>query len=100
MYISNHLGLFLLFFSCFSSPPPFWGVLGHLVTEKKIEIIIDSEFELGENLLALNTWSGRIKVVIPNNNNIEILNFFKYFLLDVLFNVFVLCFVVVEEVKL
>ena len=44
---------------------------GHLVTEK-IEIIIDSEFELWEYLLALNTWNCRIKVVIPNNNNIEI----------------------------
>ena len=75
MYISNHPGLFLLFFPCFFlHPPPFFGgggVGGHLVTEK-IEIIIDSEFELWEYLLALNTWNCRIKVVIPNNNNIEI----------------------------
>ena len=82
----------------FPFPCPFWGVVGHLVTEKKIGIIIDSEVELWENFLALNTWNGRIKVVIPNNN-IEILNFLKYLLPDVLFNAFVLCFVVMEEVK-
>ena len=72
--------------------------MGHLLTEKKIGIIIDSEVELWENFLALNTWNGRINVVIPNNN-IEILNFLKYLLPDVLFNAFVLCFVVMEEVK-
>jgi hypothetical protein len=39
-----------------------------------------------------------MKVVIPNNN-IEIWNFLNYFLQDMLYNAFVLCFVVMEEVK-